>query len=507
MLPRPTLLASLSLLLVPLLAQSEIILAPIFKDHAIVQRDKPLPVWGRATAGEKLTVTFQNQTFNTTADADGRWMVYFAPLTATSEGAELVVTGNETVVIRDVLVGEVWLASGQSNMEWPISKVHDDEKRMTAIEMPLLRHLKIERTVAGRPAETVGTSAWEKASPDTVGGFSAVAYFFARELQRKIGVPVGIIDSSWGGTEIEAWMSDASRQSTPHGAAIEHRWQESMDAWTPERVAAYPAAMDAWQAAEEQARATRTTNPLPWPSPPATEDSPARPGGLFNGMIAPLQPGAIRGVLWYQGESNTERATEYADLFPAMIHAWRANWGDTGLPFIFVQLPNFAPEGNAQGRSWARLREAQAEALQLPATAMAVTIDLGEPKDVHPARKYEVGRRLALAAKSRVYGIPGDFSGPIFSVAKREGSAMRVYFTHAGPGLVAHHRPVQSLEIAGADRIFHVGEGRIERNTLVVSSPNVREPVAVRYAWSNAPEANLYDGAGLPAMPFRSDDW
>jgi sialate O-acetylesterase len=494
-------------LLLPLLAQSEIILAPIFKDHAILQRDKPLPVWGRATPGEKLTVTFQHQAFNTTADGDGRWMVYLAPLAATWEGAELRVTGNETVVVKDVLVGEVWLASGQSNMEWPVSRVHDDEKPMTTVELPLLRHLTIERTVASAPAETVGTSAWESASPDTVGRFSAVAYFFARELQRRIDVPVGIINSSWGGTEIEAWMSDASRQSTSHGANLEHRWQQAMDAWTPERVAAYPGQLDAWLKAEEQARATRTMNPLPWPGPPATHDSPARPGGLFNGMIAPLQPGAIRGVLWYQGEANTERAAEYADLFPAMIRAWRANWGDDRLPFIFVQLPNFAPQGDAQGRAWARLREAQAEALQLPATAMAVTIDLGEPNDVHPTRKYEVGRRLALAAKSRVYGIPGDYSGPIFSIAKREGSTMRVHFTHAGPGLVAHHRPVQSLEIAGADRMLHVGEGRIERNTLVVSSPMVREPVAVRYAWSNAPEANLYDGAGLPAMPFRSDDW
>ena len=505
--PRPILFASLSLFLIPLLAQSEIILAPIFKDHAVVQRDKPLPVWGRATAGEKLAVTFRDQTFNTTADADGRWIVYFAPLAASSDGAELVVTGNDTVVVKDVLVGEVWLASGQSNMEWPASRVHEDEKPMTAVEIPLLRHLKIEQTVAGSPEEMVSTGEWQTASAETVGGFSAVAYFYARELQRKIGVPVGIINSSWGGTEIEAWMSDASRQATAHGATIDLRWQQAMNAWTPERVAAYPAEMDAWQKAEEQARATRATNLLVWPSPPATQDSPARPGGLFNGMIAPLQPGAIRGVLWYQGESNAERPSEYADLFPAMIRAWRANWGDAQLPFIFVQLPKFAYGGNPRGREWARLREAQTKALELPATAMAVMIDLGEPNDVHPTRKYEVGRRLALAAKSRVYGIPGDFSGPIFAGAKREGSTMRVSFTHAGPGLVAHHRPVQSLEIAGSDRVFHAGEGRIDRDTLVVSSPAVKEPVAVRYAWSNAPEANLYDGAGLPAAPFRSDDW
>jgi sialate O-acetylesterase len=271
-------------------------------------------------------------------------------------------------------------------------------------------------------------------------------------------------------------------------------------------VARYPAELAAWQKAEEQAKATRTKNLLPWPRPPATADSPTSPGGLFNGMIAPLQPAAIRGILWYQGESNAGRAVEYAELLPAMIRAWRANWGDEVLPFYFVQLPNYA-NGNPRAREWARLREAQAKALNLPATAMAVTIDIGDPEDIHPKNKLEVGRRLALAAKSKVYGIPGDYSGPVFAGATREGATLRVRFNHASGGLVAHRRPVQSLEIAGEDRVFQVGAARIDRDMLVVSSPNVKEPVAVRYAWSNAPEANLYDGSGLPAMPFRSDDW
>lgn len=490
----------------PLPARSEITLAPIFKDHAVLQREKPLPVWGRAEIGEKLAITFGGQTLNATADGAGRWIVYFEPMPANSEPAELVVTGKETVVVKDVLVGEVWLASGQSNMEWSVSSLRDDEKAIASIDLPLLRHLKIERTVAAEPAETVATSSWEAASPQTVGGFTAVGYFFARELQRKLGVPVGIINSSWGGTEIEAWMSDSSRQSTPFPAVLEARWQKAMSDWPPERVARYPEDMAAWQKAEEQAKATHTKNLFPWPSPPASADSPARPGGLFNGMIAPLQPGAIRGVLWYQGESNVGRANEYAELLPAMIRAWRSNWGDEALPFYFVQLPNYT-NGNPGGRDWARLREAQAKALDLPSTAMAVAIDIGDPENLHPTTKMELGRRLALAAKSQVYGMSGDFSGPIFAGMTREGSALRIRFTHAGSGLVAHRRPVQSLEIAGADKVFHVGVGRIDRDTLVVSSPNVKEPVAVRYAWSNAPDANLYDGSGLPAVPFRSDDW
>jgi sialate O-acetylesterase len=497
---RRILLFSLTIALLPFAGRSEIILGSIFKDGAILQREKPIPVWGRAQPGEKLTITYREQTLNTTVDAAGRWIAYFEAMPGSTEPADLVVTGKDTSVsITDVLVGEVWLASGQSNMEWPVSLLREDEQQIANIDLPLVRHLKVERVVAVEPRDSVTTSRWQSASPETVGHFSAVAYFFARELQRKLGVPVGIIDSSWGGTAIEAWMSDTALQSTSVGTAIEAGWQQAMSEWPPDRVERYKAENEAWQKAQEQARATHTKNPLPWPPPPATDDSPARPAGLFNAMIAPLQPVALRGFLWYQGESNVGRAAEYTELMIALIRSWRSNWGDDTLPFLYVQLPNYA-NGNPGGREWARLREAQAKVLDEPNTSMAVTIDLGDPDDIHPTTKMEVGRRLALAAKTRLYGIPGDYSGPVFASATREGSTMRVTFTQAGSGLVAHRRPVQSLEIAGEDRVFFVGVGRIDRNMLIVSSPNVKEPVAVRYAWSNAPEANLYDGAGLPAM-------
>lgn len=504
---RPSLLFSVVCLAMTASASAEITLAPLFADHAVLQRDKPVPVWGRAAAGEKIAVTFRDQNVNATTDAEGRWMVYLAPLAGSAEPTNLTVAGKSlTIVSHDVVVGEVWLASGQSNMEWPVSMLHEDEKTLAAVDLPLVRQLKVERTVAGVPAESIPTAGWKVATTVTAGDFSAVGYFFARDLQRKLGVPVGIINSSWGGTEIEAWMSDASRQSSTVGAAVEARWQKAMSEWPPERVARYPAEMAAWQKAEEEARAAKTKNLLPWPQPPASLDSPARPGGLFNAMIAPLQPAALRGVLWYQGESNVDRPQEYAELFPAMIRAWRSNWGDAALPFYFVQLPNYA-DGEPGGRKWARLREAQARALELPGTGMAVAIDVGDPENIHPTRKAELARRLALLAKNQVYGIPGDDSGPVFATASREGSVLRVRFTHAGSGLVAHDRPVQSLEIAGADKVFQVASGRIDRDTLIVSSPKVKEPVAVRYAWSNAPAANLYSGAGLPAGPFRSDDW
>lgn len=490
-----------------IVAHAEITLAPLFTDGVVLQRDKPIPVWGRAASGERVAVTFRGETITATGDSAGRWIVYLSPAPANGEPTELVAaTASQTVVVNDIVVGEVWLASGQSNMEWPISHVRDDEKKLAMVELPLIRHIKIARSVAPAPQDVVPTDGWRRATPEDVGGFTAVGYFFARELHRKLRVPVGIIHSSWGGTPIEAWMSDRSRGSTTLGSVIDERWAAAMAEWTPERVARYPIEVAAWEKAQEQANATGTKNPLPWPAMPATPDSPLRPGGTFNGMIAPLQPFALRGFLWYQGESNVERPNEYEELFPAMIRSWRSNWGDDTLPFYFVQIPNYA-DGEPNGRKWARLREAQTKALELPRTGMAVTIDVGDPDDLHPKTKMPIGLRLAHIAKAEVYDIPSDASGPIFANATREGAGMRVRFTHAATGLVAHHRPVQALELAGADRVFHPAEGRIERDTILVTSPHVKEPVAVRYAWTNAPEANLYNGSGLPAEPFRSDDW
>lgn len=487
-------------------ARGEITLAPLFGDHAVLQREKPVPVWGRASAGEQIRVTFREHVVQATANHEGRWIAYLPPLDASVEPADLIVAGKNTIELHDVVVGEVWLAAGQSNMEWSVDYLRDEEKKAAANDLPLVRQLKIERASAETPADQAKTGGWKSASPGTVGEFTAVGYFFARELSRKLGVPVGIVNSTAGATSIESWMSDAARQSTRYDTVIHARWQQALREWTPDRVARYPADLTAWQQAEERARATKTKNLVPWPQPPATPDSPGRPGGVFNAMIAPLQPGAMRGIVWYQGESNVERPAEYAELFPALIRSWRANWGDDALPFYFVQLPNFA-DNNPGGRQWARLREAQAKALELPATGMAVAIELGDPSNLHPTNKAEIGRRLALIAKAEAYHIPGDASGPMYAGISREGSALRVRFTHAGTGLIAHQRPTQSLEIAGPDKVFHVGTARIDRNTLLVSSPKVKEPVAVRYAWSNAPLANLYSGAGLPAAPFRSDDW
>jgi sialate O-acetylesterase len=488
-------------------------LAPIFSDHAVLQGKKPFAVWGTGEPDDTITVTFQGQTAHATVDKDGRWLTRLRPLRETDDPADLVAEGTTTVRIHDVVVGEVWLCSGQSNMEFTVNnggimyKVDNAEAEVAAANYPMIRQLRVERAVATTPQAAAKTSGWVAASPKTVGQFTAVGYFFARDLHKTLKVPIGIILSAWGGTPIESWMSDAARGSTSISKILSERWEKAKAEWPPARVAHYASDMDAWEKAEASAEATHTKNPLAWPPPPASNDSPALPGGLYNGMIAPLQPGTLRGVLWYQGETNTPHASEYADLLKTLIRSWRSEWLQGDLPFYFVQLANFGPKEEMTDRNWARLREAQAKALALPATGMAVTIDIGNAANVHPTNKQEVGRRLALIAEAKLYGMKVDYQGPEFADVAPDGDILRVHFTHVGTRLVVHGDAINALEVAGTDRIFHPAHGVILDRELLVSSPDVPWPIAVRYAWTNSPEANLYNTAGLPAVPFRTDNW
>ncbi len=488
-------------------SRAEIVLAPLFADHAVLQRGKPVPVWGIAAPREKITVAFAGQTMRTAADNEGRWTVSLAPMVASNEGADLVITGKKPRVVRDVVVGEVWLCSGQSNMNFPVQRAMKAAQEMATAQFPLIRQVKIEQMAATTPMTTARTTGWQSASPETVGGFTAVGYFFARDLHQKLGVPIGLVLSGWNGSSIESWMSPAALASDPAFAVINERWIQSLAEY-PEHRLRFEAEL---AAREKDEAAARLAGPKPHaaflkehrrPRTPRGPSDGGVPASLFNGMINPLLPYALRGVLWYQGEANAVRAAEYHPLFAATIAAWRAHFGQSDLPFYWVQLANYKTD-----EDWPRLREAQAQTLALPHTGQAVAIDLGDSDDIHPTNKQEVGRRLALIARANVYGIPTHFSGPRFASAERESSALRVRFTHASGGLVAHHKPVQSLQIAGADRKFYPATAKIERDTLLVSAPEVKEPVAVRYAWSSDPEANLFDGAGLPAAPFRSDDW
>jgi sialate O-acetylesterase len=503
--------------LLPLAVRADVTLAPLFTDHAVLQQDKAVPVWGRAAPGEPVAVTFRDQTVRATAGKDGSWIVYLAPLKPGAP-AELVVSGKNTLRLQDVVVGEVWVCSGQSNMEFTVGgppgavyRVDHADEEVAAAHYPLIRQFKVERAVAAQPADTAH-GAWVVCSPDTVGQFTAVGYFFARDLAQKLGVPVGIINSTWGGTAIESWLSDTALKSDPAFAVVDGRWARAL-ADAPAKKAGREALLATLAKEEAAAKAAGPVQyaeflknkswlpPLPGP------DSPDTPRGLFNGMINPLLPGAIRGILWYQGEANVSRPGEYGRLLTALITHWRLHWGQGDLPFYWVQLPNYKDPGDASGVAWARLREAQAQALALPNTGMAVTIDLGDPDNIHPRNKQEVGWRLALIARHHVYDIPGDWTGPVFKTARREGATLRVIFDHASNGLLAHEKPLAGFVIAGADRRFHPAAARIDGGTVVVSAPEVPEPVAVRYAWADAPDANLFDGAGLPAAPFRSDDW
>jgi sialate O-acetylesterase len=488
-------------------------LSPLFGDHSVLQRDKSLPVWGTAGPGDTVAVTFQGQSVKAVAGPDGKWTARLGPFPASTEPSDLVVSSANTVTVHDVLVGDVWLCGGQSNMEFKVDdggftyRVNNSKEELAAANYPLIRQIEIERAVSTTPVSTPSTKGWKVASPDTVGKFTAVGYFFARDIHRSTGVPVGIILSCWGGTPVESWMDDEARASTSLAATLDTRWTTAKAAWPPERVAQYSVDMEAWNKAEANATATHTKNPLHWPQPPSTDASPARPGGLFNAMIAPLEPAAIRGVLWYQGEANTGHANEYAELFSTMIRSWRHGFGQGDVPFYFVQLANFGNPYEFKNRDWAELRDGQAAALALPATGMAVTVDIGNADNIHPRNKQEVGRRLALIAKTNIYGVAPEVTGPVFASATVEGPAIRVHFTHSGTELEARGGPAACVEVAGADKVFHPALAEVQVDSLLVSSPDVTAPVAVRYAWTNAPSPNLYSDDGLPVVPFRSDSW
>ncbi len=485
-------------------ALADITFAPLFRDGAVLQRDQPLVVWGEAAAGEKVEITFRSQDATVITRADGRWQATLKAEPASPVPSELTASGANTVTVRNVLVGDVWLCSGQSNMVFLVRNAANAESEMAAARFPLIRQFKVPNVVAEKPAAEVGGS-WVACTPETVGAFSAVAYYFARELHQKSGVPIGLVTSAWGGTQIEGWMSDATLRADPAWPEIKARWEQTLAGY-PAAMAAHEQALAKWQAGAAAAKGAGKSSARSKPRAPEGPGSRWMPAGIYHAMIAPLVPYALRGVIWYQGETNAPRHTEYASLFTGMIQQWRSDFGQP-LPFYFVQLANFENREGNEGDGWAYLREAQARALKLPATGMAVTIDVGDPKNIHPTNKQEVGRRLALHARKQLYGEKIETDGPVFTGAKREGTALRVTFSHAS-GLKlepAKDDGRVSFEIAGADKKFVPAEARVDGNAVIVSAAAVPEPVAVRYAWRNSPDARLYNRAGLPAAPFRSD--
>lgn len=485
-------------------AHAQVSLAPLFRDGAVLQRGVALPVWGKGAPGEKVEVIFNGETHAATVDAEGKWKVILAPQRLSTTPAELVVqTGGAMVRVRDILIGDLWLCSGQSNMGFVVSRGLESEKEIAAANYPLIRCFDVPRIPSAEPVDTV-KGKWVSCTPATAGNFPGAAYFFAREMFQRYGVPIGLLHASWGGTQIESWLSAEALAADPAHARIEAAWQQRL-ADFPRKLEEVKAATLRWEAAAKEAAAAG--KPFTTAKPTRAEGPGSRwmPASLYNGMIAPFVPAALRGVLWYQGEANTSRASDYASLFQHLIRQWRTDFGQE-LPFYFVQLANFNRESDATRTTWAYLREAQADALALPKTAMVVALDIGEVNDVHPRNKQEVGRRLALIARHHLEGEAVDFSGPIFRAATREGAALRVTFTH-GAGLHSRGQSIVGVEIAGADRVFVPATARIDGDMLLASSDKVGAPVAVRYAWHNFPEACLFGRSGLPAAPFRSERW
>jgi sialate O-acetylesterase len=482
-------------------------LGPLFTDHAVLQHGTPVPVWGWAEPGETIEVTFADRKASATADKNGRWSVELAALAIDVAGKPLVVSGkSRAVTLNDVVVGDVWVCSGQSNMEWEVKDAARAGEATAAARFPLIRQVKIDRAQADTPQATAATAGgWKPCSPGTAGQFTAVGYFFAREIHSRLGIPVGLINTSWGGSAIEPWIGRSRYEANPALQPLLPRWAEGA-AFRDQKIREFDEAMAKWKATE--AAATAAGKPFVLKQPELWWELlyPMQPCTTYNAMVAPLLPTAVRGFLWYQGESNAGRAAEYGLLLKELVTSWRADFRAPEAPFYVVQLANFDGD-NPLATDWALLRDQQASILDLPGTGLAVTIDIGEKKDIHPKNKQEVGRRLALIARAQVYGQSVDYLGPTFDGAAREGNAMRIRFKNTAGALTARERPLTGFEVAGADRVFFPAGASIRRDTVLVSSPKVPEPVAVRYAWRNSPDANLYSGAGLPAVPFRTDNW
>ncbi len=493
-------------------AHANVKLPGIFSDHMVLQQNVPLPVWGWADAGEQVTVSIAGQTRTATADASGNWKLKLGALAADSP-LTMTVTGHNTIVIQDVLVGEVWLGSGQSNMQLSVNDVRNAWQEKASARFPQLRMFTVGRIPATSP-KTNCEGKWLVCAPETVGSFSAAAYFFGRELHQKLGVPVGLIHSSWGGTPIETWASMPKMEAEPELVPVLKNWRATLYPYDEQKgQAQYIQALEKWtnNAAKLKA-AGKTVPPLPQKKGDPRLDK-NYPANLFNGMIAPIIPYAIRGAIWYQGENNAanDLARLYSIQLALLIQDWRQRWGEGAFPFAWVQLPNFHPRTTniveTNYHNWCIIRECMLKTLAVENTGMAITVDVGEANNIHPKNKQAVGHRLALWALAKVYDQNIPYSGPLPDGQEIKGNEIDLSFKHADGGLVAKDGDLKGFAIAGEDHHWVWANARIEGHQVIVSSPEVKSPKAVRYAWAANPDCNLFSGAGLPASPFRTDDW
>ena len=484
------------------LFSADLWLPSVFSDHMVLQRDMSIPIWGTALAGKEIKITLAGKSASCTADEDGKWRINFPALPAGGPFT-LEVSSGATRSYQDVLVGEVWLCSGQSNMDFSLAKTakrsfagaENWEKEVAAANFPKLRMFTAEWTMHEFPQRDV-VGSWAVCSPKTAGDFSAVGYYFGRELLGNLNVPIGLVNCSYGASTIESWISEKNLIAHPQFNGL-------LDGFNKKRLAFRDDPKPFQQYGEALAKSSGGKAPK---DPDPVKDQ-HNPYVLHNGMIAPILPYGIRGAIWYQGESNMATRQFYPDLQQALIEDWRALWKNPALPFYFVQLaPNKSPRPEPSGGQLPEMREAQAKSLSIFHTGMAVTLDIGDEKNVHPKNKVDVGKRLAHLALSGTYGKLGVARSPLFHDAIVESGKIRIRFDNIGGGLVARDGALKQFAIAGSDRKFIWADAVIDGETVVVSSPSIPQPAYVRYAWAENPAgANLFNAEGLPAAPFRTD--
>jgi sialate O-acetylesterase len=483
---------------------AQISLPKALGSHMVLERDLPVHVWGTAAPNEGVTASFRGESRTTHADRRGQWSLYLAPgcaggpfqlsVQGLGAGSTAIAAEPQSIVLDDILVGDVWLASGQSNMEFPMSRAATAAQDLPLAANPRIRLLMVKKRASDYAETDLDTDGWTVSSPDSARDFSAIAWYFARDIEQREHVPIGVIDSTWGGTVAESWVrltalgEDASLAPLfiSRGKMTDHGAYDEIEEKDEQRQR------------DEAKTAGKPIPQFPWHPPLASWG----PGLLWNGMIAPLTPFPIRGVLWYQGESNSalERAPIYNHIFRALIEDWRRQWAIGDYPFLYVQISNFK---SSPAEDWAALREQQRRTLEMRNTAMAVTIDIGNPEDVHPTDKVDVALRMARAARALTYGEQVEYFGPDFRQATPEGASIRSWFDHA-KGLTAKGNEVTGFEVAGRDGKFSSATAKIEGETVVATSPAVPEPIYIRYGWANSPQCNLFNAEGLPASPFTS---
>ena len=503
-------------------ASAELFLPAVFGDGMVLQRDRPVAVFGKADPGADVKADFAGGVAQGRADDDGRFRLELPKLEASAEPRTLTVTsGGETKTFGDVLVGEVWVCSGQSNMQWSVNSALSAEIEAASANYPNLRLFQIPLVTSAEPAEDVDAS-WKAASPQTVPGFSAVGYYFARTMHQTLGVPVGMIQTAWGGTRAEAWTPKEALAAEPELEPILSTWDERIAAYDgaaamakfQQQKAAYAKKLEAWKrkAKEDRVAAGRPPRAPQKPSDPNTDRH--RYSTLYNKMVHPIVPYGIRGAIWYQGESNSGRAVQYRTLMATLIQSWRDAWG-YDFPFYQVQLANFkATSDQPQESDWAELREAQAIAAERVGNAdVAVITDIGAAKDIHPKNKQDVAKRLARLALTDVHGMKMTRKGPTLKDVSYDGGKATLTFDNIGEGglrglVTYYNEPLTGFAITGEDRVWRWADAKVTKaDTVVLSHPEVKEPVAVRYNWADNPQGTLFNKAYLPAAPFRTDDF